>query len=108
MHAGVLKYLHYKLDTVLLDTAPMLQMPDALVGPYGKIRVIIVIRTGNNQRGGEEGVQRGWGEGPRDDFERLESEIGAERVFGYYGYHDKVLQHCYAPIVRNGQGYGHR
>jgi Mrp family chromosome partitioning ATPase len=87
---ALLSYLRSEFDTVLIDTPPMLQMPDARVLGRMADNVIMVIRSGHTTKdAGLAATQRFREDGTSILGTILNDWNPKSAPNGYYGYYSK-------------------
>jgi polysaccharide biosynthesis transport protein len=96
--SGLLSYVRTEFDTVLIDTPPMLQMPDARVLGRMADKVIMVIRSGHTTKdAGVAAAQRFSEDGTKILGTILNDWNPRSAPNGYYGYYSKYYSKYYKP-----------
>jgi len=103
-----LKQLRTQFDTILIDTPPMLQIPDARVLGRLADEVILVLRSGKTSRDAAVAAVQKFKEDGTDvlgtilnDWDPRQSASG---YYGYYGkYYHNYSQHYHAPTGEQKQ-----
>jgi polysaccharide biosynthesis transport protein len=86
----VLKYLRQEFDVVLIDTPPMLQIPDARILGRLADRVIMIIRSGHTTRDAASAACHRFSEDGTSLMGTILNDWNPKLTpNGYYGYYDK-------------------
>jgi Mrp family chromosome partitioning ATPase len=90
----LLSYLRAEFDTVLLDTPPMLQMPDARVLGRLADKVIMVVRAGHTTKDASLAATQRFSEDGTQVLGTILNDWNPKSApNGYYGYYDKYSKY---------------